>query len=412
MTKKKTILAVSVLSALLIVACVSLCAGFANENGEALKSKNTEQAFSDVTKSDWFYSDVGYVNENELMQGTSDTLFAPDNPTTRGMLVTILWRLDGEPIESGNAFSDVTSDTYYYDAVAWASKFGIVNGYSDTVFSPNDNITREQLASILYRYAEYKKYDTSKKSELSGYTDKNQISDYAVVAMQWANANEIITGISKVTLSPKGYALRCQIAAILKRFCEQVIPSNSDDRINSEQAETEPPQNGKTTEENNNISGSSSSGNLNVSSESESNSNNGYPLISINDVSAKAGGEIQVSITLKNNPGILGMALATYYDEANLTLQSVENGEALQDILDLTTSQNLISGTRFLWDGIDISDSDIKDGTILTMNFKVNDNAQEGKYQITLKYSDGDIVDKNLTSVSPQIETGYIIINE
>lgn len=394
------------MSALLIATGVSLCAGFANDNSKAFQKP--EQSFSDVQETDWFYDDVGYASGKGLMQGTSDTLFAPGNPTTRGMLVTILWRLDGEPVESGNAFLDVASDAYYYDAVAWASKCGIVNGYSDTIFSPNDNITREQLASILYRYAEYKKYDISKTSELSEYTDKNKISDYAVSAMQWANANGIITGTSDNTLSPQGNALRGQIAAILKRFCEQVIPLNFDEKTNPEQAETEPPQNDKTTEENNHISGSSSSGNSSDLSES----NNDYPLISINDVSAKAGDEIQVSITLKNNPGILGMALATYYDEANLTLQSVENGEAFKDVLDLTISQTLASGSRFLWDGIDISENDIKDGTVLIMNFKINSDAKAGKYPITLKYSDGDIVDKNLTSVSPQIENGYITIND
>lgn len=408
MLKKKKIIVISVMSALLIATGVSLCAGFAKDNN-TLKVQNTVQAFSDVKETDWFYSDVGYASEKGLMQGTSDTLFASDNPTTRGMLVTILWRLDGESVEGGNAFSDVTSDTYYHDAVAWASKCGIVNGYSDTIFSPNDNITREQLASILYRYAEYKKYDISKTSELSEYTDKNQISDYAVSAMQWANANGIITGTSDDTLSPQGNALRCQIAAILKRFCEKIIPSNTDNETKDEHSTAEQPKDDKTSSGNN---GKDISANGNSVSSSETESNNGYPLISINDVSAKAGDEIQVSITLKNNPDILGMALSAYYDETNLTLQSVENGEAFKDVLDLTTSQTLASGSRFLWDGIDISENDIKDGTVLIMNFKINSGARAGKYPITLKYSDGDIVDKNLTSVSPQIENGYITIND
>lgn len=407
MLKKKKIIVISVMSALLIATGVSLCAGFANDNNKAFQK--LEQSFSDVKETDWFYDDVGYTSGKGLMQGTSDTLFAPDNPTTRGMLVTILWRLDGEPVENGNAFLDVESDTYYYDAVAWTSKCGIVKGYSDTVFSPNDNITREQLASILYRYAEYKKYDISKTSELSEYIDKNQISDYAVSAMQWANANGIITGTTEDTLSPQGNALRCQIAAILKRFCEKIIPSNTDNETKDEHSATEQPKDDKTSSGN---KGENISANGNSVSSSETENNTGYPLISINDVSAKAGDEIRVSITLKNNPGILGMALATYYDEEKLTLQSVENGEAFKDILELTTSQTLASGSRFLWDGIDISENDIKDGTVLIMNFKINNGAQAGKYPITLKYSDGDIVDKNLISVSPQIENGYITIND
>lgn len=423
--KKKRIIFISTLSILSIIACVSLCAGFANENNSnVLKTQDTEKLFSDVKKTDWFYSDINYVNEKGLMQGTCDALFAPDNPTTRGMLVTILWRLDGEPVEKGNSFSDVKSDTYYHDAVVWASKCGIVNGYSDTVFSPDDNITREQLASILYRYAEYKNYDTTKKSELNKYADKNQISDYALSAMQWANGNGIITGTYDETLSPQGYALRCQIAAILKRFCTQIMPTDSDSGIDdtwiTEQTETEQPSNkdSETKKEdrnnhavNNNFTDKTS----NDSTESEnstenSTENNGYPLISVSDISSRPGDNVQISVTLNNNPGVLGMALTVYYDETNLTLQSIENGEAFQDVLDLTPSKTLNSGIRFLWDGIDIAENDIKDGTILTMNFKVNGNAQEDKYPITLKYSDGDIVDKNLASISPQIENGYITI--
>lgn len=410
MLKKKKIIFAVVLSALLIVAGVSLCAGVANENNSGELTMQTKQVFSDVKETDWFYSDVGYANERGLMQGTSDTLFAPDSPTTRGMLVTILWRLDGEPIESGNAFSDVANDTYYYDAVSWASKFGIANGYTERVFSPEDNITREQLASILYRYAEYKQYDTTPKSELSEYTDKKQISDYAVSAMQWTNANGIITGTTEDTLSPQGNALRCQIAAILNRFCNQFkVQQPVDESKEVTQSEANK-NNGQSNIGSDSKQPSSEGMSSGSSSESGEIIGGNYPIITVNSVSAKPGEIVEVNIDVSNNPGILGMTLTAYFDENTLTLQSVKNGEAFKDVLDITPSNTLKSGSRFMWDGIEVKGEDIRNGTILTMKFTVNPDSASGRYPITLKYADGDIVDNNLVPIVATIEDGYITI--
>ncbi|HIV02056.1 MAG TPA: S-layer homology domain-containing protein [Candidatus Aphodoplasma excrementigallinarum] len=181
-----------------------------------------ENPFTDVAEGDWFYDAVKYVHENEMMVGTSDALFGPDDTTTRAMIVTILYRLEGSPAAAGSSFADVAADAYYADAVAWAAQNGIVMGYSDTQFAPDDNITREQMASILYRYASYKGYDVSAQSELTGYTDISAISDYALTAMKWANGSGLINGRTDTTIEPQESASRAEVAAILMRFCENV----------------------------------------------------------------------------------------------------------------------------------------------------------------------------------------------
>lgn len=402
------------LSALLITVHISAnpVSVSEEENSRFDTEAEDKNIFSDIKETDWFYSDIAYVNEKGLMKGTNDNLFEPNIPTTRGMLVTILWRLDGEPSENNNIFSDVANDAYYYNAVSWASKCGIVNGYTESTFSPEDNITREQLAAIFYRYSLYKKYDVSEKLSLDKYTDADKISDYAVSAMQWANANGIITGTSSETLSPQDYALRCQIAAILKRFCEQFVSTSSVNEPYNMPETNNSQEDNKVISENNNSSdfshgyGTSSS----TGSKPESENNSGYPLILVDDITAKPGDEVQISVRISNNPGILGMAMTAYYDESAFTLQNVENGEAFANILDMTPSKELMSGARFMWDGIEVKDEDIKNGTILTMKFTVNSNAAAGRYPITLKYADGDIVDNNLVPIVATIEDGYITI--
>ena len=180
--------------------------------------------FGDVQSTDWYYDEVQYVYENGLMSGTSATTFSPDTTTTRGMIVTILHRLEGTPaVSTSGTFADVTAGRYYTDAVEWASANGIVGGYGNGRFGPNDPITREQMAAILYRYAAYKEYDVSGAADLSGYSDASSISSYARVAMQWANHSGLVNGTSDTTLSPQGSATRAQAAVILYRFCEEIL---------------------------------------------------------------------------------------------------------------------------------------------------------------------------------------------
>ena len=176
--------------------------------------------FLDVTKSDWFYEDVAYVYENGLMNGVGEGLFGPEATTTRAMVVTILYRLEGEPAVTGDTpFTDLVAGQYYLDAVAWASANDIVNGVTSTTFAPNDPITREQMAAILYRYAQYKGMDTTDRGNLGSFADGNTVSPYAVEAMAWANAEGLVNGVENNRLNPTGQAPRSQVAAILHRFC-------------------------------------------------------------------------------------------------------------------------------------------------------------------------------------------------
>ncbi len=180
--------------------------------------------FTDVLTTDWFADAVQYAVDNGMMNGTSETTFHPNGTTTRGMIVAILYRLEKEPaVDNGAGFADVAAGKYYADAVAWASANDIVTGYSEEKFGPDDAITREQLAAILYRYAQYKNIDVTATADLSGYADAAQISAYAETAMKWANGEGLITGVTDTMLKPAGNATRAQAATILMRFCENAF---------------------------------------------------------------------------------------------------------------------------------------------------------------------------------------------
>ena len=181
---------------------------------------DTGLPFTDVKADDWFYEAVKYVYDNKLMDGTSSTTFAPLMTTNRAMIVTILWRLEGQP-ETDDAtlsFTDVESGVWYTDAVNWATSKGIVKGYSDTVFAPNDTVTREQLATILYRYAEYKEYDVSARGVLTTFTDGANTSFWATEAMEWAVGSGLLSGKDGGKLDPTGTATRAEVATILMRL--------------------------------------------------------------------------------------------------------------------------------------------------------------------------------------------------
>ena len=183
---------------------------------------NRKHPFTDVKDNAWYAEAVQYVYENGLMAGVSSTLFSPNSTTTRGQLVTILYRAEGSPVvEEKNQFSDVPTGKWYSKAVSWASANKIVSGYGNGRFGPNDGVTREQMVTILRRYAESKQIDTEKKADLSSYTDYKAISTYAVTPMQWAVAEGIISGTSKTPLLPTGTSTRSQIAVVLKLFREK-----------------------------------------------------------------------------------------------------------------------------------------------------------------------------------------------
>lgn len=174
--------------------------------------------FADVRESDWYRSAVAYVYEQGLMNGITADRFGPDEPTTRGMIVTIFHRLEGSPEAPAPAFPDVRADFYYAQPIAWAEANGIVTGYEDGTFGPEDNITREQLAAILYRFARYKGWDTGAGVSLDRFPDAARISPYAVQPIAWAVDEGLISGMANGTMSPGGTATRAEAATILMRL--------------------------------------------------------------------------------------------------------------------------------------------------------------------------------------------------
>ncbi len=183
--------------------------------------------FRDVTESDWFYDDVRFANQNGLFNGVEKDLFAPEESMTRGMLVTVLWRLDGETApKTATTFTDVDANAYYADAVAWAAESGVVNGIGGNKFDPEGNVTREQIAAILFRYAAFKGVDTAARANLATFPDAEKTSAYAHDALSWAVAAELVKGTkegSTIYLDPQGSATRAQVAAILSRYAQNIV---------------------------------------------------------------------------------------------------------------------------------------------------------------------------------------------
>jgi len=176
--------------------------------------------FTDVPSNSWYHGAVKYVYDNNIIKGTNAYTFAPNEKLTRGMLVTILHRMEGEPYVGGTSkFSDVQNpDDYYYVAVKWATQNNIVSGYNDGRFGPNDNITREQLAVILNKYCRYKGKYKPQANILSSFHDANKISSFATWEMQWATGAGVITG-SNGTLNPQGTTTRAEAASMLYKYC-------------------------------------------------------------------------------------------------------------------------------------------------------------------------------------------------
>ena len=176
-----------------------------------------DMPFIDVNPNSWYYSAIEFVYNKGIMNGVTASTFNPDGTITRGMIVTMLWRMAGEPSAVAAGFADVAADSYYAKAIAWAAKNGIIEGYSASTFGPNDAITREQLATVLYRYAKYLGYTTT-GSSLSGYYDASRVSSWAKDAMGWAVKNGVVTGLSSTRLNPTGTASRAEAAQMFMNF--------------------------------------------------------------------------------------------------------------------------------------------------------------------------------------------------
>ena len=198
---------------------VTVEASFVREGGQTQTPQTT---FADVPASAWYYNAVEYVYENGLMSGVSGGRFAPDDTLTRAMLVQTLYAMEGRPAAASAGFADVASGDWYASAVNWAAANGVVSGVSETGFGPNNALTREQLALILYRFAQYKGYDVTGTSDLAAYADGSSVSGWAAEAMGWAVDAGLISGVGGNQIAPTGTASRAQVAQILMNFCENV----------------------------------------------------------------------------------------------------------------------------------------------------------------------------------------------
>ena len=201
---------------------VTVKATFVKETEE--KPETAELPFTDVTEGNWFYKAVVYVYEQKLMSGVSETEFAPQTSLTRAMLAQVLYNMENQPeATTTGAFTDVPDYQWYANAVNWAASENIVAGMGDGIFAPNSPVTREQMSAILYRYAQYKGYDTTKTADISDFTDGNKTSAWAVPAMQWAVGTGLISGQGDGILAPNGTATRAEVAQILMNFCENIV---------------------------------------------------------------------------------------------------------------------------------------------------------------------------------------------
>lgn len=186
-----------------------------------------DNPFSDVEEGDWYYDAVRHVTEKGLFNGVTATTFDPNGEMTRAMLVTVLWRSEGEPGLADTVlsypFSDVDAESWYGEAVYWARENGIVKGYSEEIFGPERLISREEMAAILERYADYKGVPTPSEGDLTRFPDGDQVSDWAESNMKWAVGAGVISGNEDGTLSPRGSATRAEVATMLTRFLEEII---------------------------------------------------------------------------------------------------------------------------------------------------------------------------------------------
>ena len=386
--------------------------------------------FSDVKSTDWFYEYVAAAHANGLMVGTSPTMFSPDASMTRAMFARILANLERVDFSAytTSRFTDVPVGQWYTSAIEWAADKSIVSGIGNNKFDPDADITREQMAVMLYNYIEFKNISLPAIQAAAAFADESSVSLWAIGAVRAIKSAGIITGKPGNLYDPKTTASRAEVATIFARFLDYIaddiqdpedknLEDNNNKPANNNTGTPDPgsgdqgagtPSGSDSGAQGAGTSSGGSSGNPSIPVGNEV--KNTYPTLSVSNVSVKPGGNVQVVVRLDNNPGVLGMALTMYYDETACVLQSVESGEAFRGVLELTTSKTLSSGGRFIWDGVDISQSDIKDGPILLANFSIPQGTNAGKYPITIKYSEGDIVDKELASVSPLIENGYITV--
>ena len=406
------------------------------------------EPFTDVPKKEWYAGSVEYVYENGLMNGVTETTFEPETHVTRGMIVTIIYRLENSPEVDGELqFSDVNKTYYYAEPIVWASENKIVNGYDEDTFAPEDKITREQFATILYRYADYKGYDVSYDENvaerLEKYADSALISDYARDTMSWANDSELITGVTTETLEPQGIATRAQAATIFMRF-NKILEKMEEDAVSDEENDVEKPvepekdedededdkpnkppkkenstldkdDNDEDEDKNNGNDGNKNDDDKNNNQDNDENAGE-WDDVKDNQIeedeitsatiyvdSAVAEEEyVTVVISVKNNPGIASLKFDVEYDDESLKLVSLDFDSQWGDYITAPTpyknpqAVNLISPFKNI----------TKNGRLATLRFQILDVSYSKK--ITIKCDKNNIFNSNFNEVKFDVINGTI----
>jgi len=367
--------------------------------------------FADVPEHEWFAESVAYVNAKGLMNGVSATKFDPKASITRGMIVTIIYRLAGSPqVNTTQPFEDVKLASYYSAPIAWAYENGVVNGYSKDVFAPDKEITREQLSVILHRYAQKQGVvvrNGLEKESLSAFKDNDKISGYAEEALAWASMNGLLQGVTATTLAPQGKATRAQAATIIMRF-DKLLAQFAESSVSPNEPDNEHQGNNKTDHDAKDDHDANAGEWDDVSGGAGKDSTAfEKPTIAMDNVFAKAGERIEVKVSIHKNPGILGAILNVAFDE-KLVLVDAAEGSAFSE-LTMTKPGRYITNCNFLWDGLDKTAK--KDGEIMTLVFAVSDEAKPGdKMRISCSYLPGDIVGENFEMVDLSVIGGMITI--
>lgn len=384
---------------LLLAAAVGMTCGAASAAGG-------NGRFGDVRESDWFFEPVQYVVSRGIMNGSGANTFAPREKTTRGMLVTMLYRFEGAPaVSSSCPFQDVAAGKYYRNAVIWAAEHQIVGGLGGGRFAPDNAVTREQLAAILYRYAAFKGYDTQGSAALTGSADRASVGSYAVDAMKWAVAEGLLTGVTATMLQPKGFALRSQVAAILMRFCERFTAAQLPlPEPGAEQPDGQNPEN----PDNTGNTGNTGKPGGNTGTTTPADTPEGFALV-VDTVKSAAGDTAQVQISVKDNPGILGGRLSIAFDRG-LMLVDAAAGDAFS-MLTMTKPGLFTSPCQFVWDGEKLEEGDIRDGVILTLTFEVSAEAVSGTTQGSyVTHREDDFFDGDLNKLTLNTVDGGVTV--
>ncbi len=411
---------------------------------------DTTYKFSDVPKNEWYAESIDYAYENGFMNGMTQTTFEPQTSISRGMIVTIIHRMEGSPKTAGELnFVDVNSTYYYCEPIKWASQNGIVNGIDKENFAPDAEITREQFATILYRYATSKGIDVKAREQsfsFANYVDKDKISEYAVLALAWANENGLIKGVTTTTLEPQGKATRAQAATIFMRFdkllketvkagdssekSDEKANDNKDnettekktsDKEESSSDKDNTPQTTPDSNQNNNQdkdenagewdevtgeSGKNDDDKDNEGNKDEENDNNkdelpASPTIYIENVSV-SGKYADVYISVINNPGIASLKFDVKFDDKKLKLVSVDFDSSWGDYITAPTPYKNPQTINMISPFENIA----ANGKLAVLRFELLDDIVEER--IIIKCDQSNIFDSDFNDVEFETINGKI----